>query len=589
MFNFKDFKKIEESKGSVVMEHPKGHAITVVLKSLPKIQQEQLKRLPIHLKDGGKVKKSKEKLDDKERKNFDDGGETTAPVDTSNMTQDQIDRAPAMEPAQQQVDNPPIPTAPQLNADTNTTPEQPPDPYSQYRAQNEAEYLKSLNNAQKDSQDNINELHQHTQDFDDWMKQNPLNEKHFMESRSTGSKVSNAIGLALGGLSTPFTGQPNPAMDFLNKQIDRDIDAQKTRIGQHKTVYEAWHQLYPDQVIANNLTRATALENLNHKVIMGAADLGTAQAYQRGQQIGVNIQGAKNQLINNAAGQLGGIRNGTIQPQPDPKLTPVPQGQPGTSNQQVPIPGHPLTAEQKAAGYTVDENGGIQSPDASGKSADKHADFWKQVPQDTYEDTHIMPHNSEQLRISAKYNPQSDFAKVDEEYGKARQAEKSLDEVARLFPRLHDHATVLGSVTGAAPEALGTIGGIGGAIIGKGLGAASKIPGGGIAGASAGAYAGEKGGHALGEGVQAMARWASQDVRQWEADKAALTKIVAVALKGTNISSDQIQDVINHNTPGLNDTPATYKEKLDNVRNFIKNNTSTGYLEPVGLTMKKRK
>lgn len=54
-----------------------------------------------------------------------------------------------------------------------------------------------------------------------------VNPDHFWETRSTGQKVSAAIGLILGGIGAGLTKGPNYAMDVINKAIDRDMEAQK--------------------------------------------------------------------------------------------------------------------------------------------------------------------------------------------------------------------------------------------------------------------------------------------------------------------------------------------------------------------------
>lgn len=43
--NFKEWEKVSEDNKTVTLKHPKGHQMTIALKGLPKIQQEQLKRL----------------------------------------------------------------------------------------------------------------------------------------------------------------------------------------------------------------------------------------------------------------------------------------------------------------------------------------------------------------------------------------------------------------------------------------------------------------------------------------------------------------------------------------------------------------
>lgn len=132
--------------------------------------------------------------------------------------------------------------------------------------------------AQRD-QNNFNELKRHTDEFKQYMTVNPINPNHYMESMGIGRKVSTAIGLFLGGLGggIAHTGG-NVALDYLNNQISRDIDAQKARADQQKTIFGAYKDLYGDANIATNLTKVSLNDIYSHKMQMTAAQLGTAQA-----------------------------------------------------------------------------------------------------------------------------------------------------------------------------------------------------------------------------------------------------------------------------------------------------------------------
>ena len=69
-----------------------------------------------------------------------------------------------------------------------------------------------------------------------------------------------AIGLFLGGIGGGLTGQGNPAMDFLNKQIDRDIEAQKADLGNKKTLLEANLRQFGNLRDATDMTRIQQTE-----------------------------------------------------------------------------------------------------------------------------------------------------------------------------------------------------------------------------------------------------------------------------------------------------------------------------------------
>lgn len=72
-----------------------------------------------------------------------------------------------------------------------------------------------------------------------WLKDNPLyaNRANPFASKNVGNKIAAALSVMVGGLSQGLTGaQSNPAMDVINKIIDRDIDEQKAKIGSKQTM-----------------------------------------------------------------------------------------------------------------------------------------------------------------------------------------------------------------------------------------------------------------------------------------------------------------------------------------------------------------
>lgn len=148
---------------------------------------------------------------------------------------------------------------------------------------------------------NTQDFQAHQQQFMKDYMNNHINPKSYMQSMDSGQKVATAIGLFLGGLSTPFTHQGNPAMDFLNKQIDRDIEAQQSKIGQQKTLLEANQGLYHDQVLANNATRMNLNDIYAHKIQQAAAQQGTPQAKAKADAASANFALQNNNLLQQSA------------------------------------------------------------------------------------------------------------------------------------------------------------------------------------------------------------------------------------------------------------------------------------------------
>jgi len=154
---------------------------------------------------------------------------------------------------------------------------------------NQAAYAKSQADIQQkevaDREDLQKTFQQNTQDFQDQQKQfmndymnNHIDPNHYLENMNTGQKIATGIGLFLGGWSSAYTHQGNPALDYLNKQIDRDIQGQQNRIDQQKTLLGANQALYHDQLLGNNATRINMNDIYDHKIQLAANNLGTPMA-----------------------------------------------------------------------------------------------------------------------------------------------------------------------------------------------------------------------------------------------------------------------------------------------------------------------
>lgn len=150
--------------------------------------------------------------------------------------------------------------------------------------------LEDTDSLNRGFQANYRKFLQDDETFRNDYSKNHINSNHYLENMGTGEKVTTAIGLLLGGFSSAFTHQGNPAMDFLNKQIDRDISAQQSRIDQQKTLLGANRERFHDQVMQVNQTHINMNDMLAHKIQLAAAQQGTAQAKQ-------NADAATSQLM----------------------------------------------------------------------------------------------------------------------------------------------------------------------------------------------------------------------------------------------------------------------------------------------------
>lgn len=66
-----------------------------------------------------------------------------------------------------------------------------------------------------------------------------IDANRMFSNMSGAGKVSTAIGLLLGGIGSALQGGPNVALEFMNKQIDRDIEAQRMEMGKKQNMLSA--------------------------------------------------------------------------------------------------------------------------------------------------------------------------------------------------------------------------------------------------------------------------------------------------------------------------------------------------------------
>lgn len=130
--------------------------------------------------------------------------------------------------------------------------------------------------AQND-QNRYNELKGHADDLSRDMQF--INPNHYMESKSTLGRVATAMGLFLGGLGggIAHTGG-NAALDYLSRQIDRDIDSQKANNEKRKTIYGAYKELYGEGNTASNMTKVSMNNLYDGQMKELAAKMATPRA-----------------------------------------------------------------------------------------------------------------------------------------------------------------------------------------------------------------------------------------------------------------------------------------------------------------------
>ncbi len=110
-----------------------------------------------------------------------------------------------------------------------------------------------------------------------------INPSRYMSSMSTENKIASGIGLILGGIGSGISGGPNMALDFLNKQIDRDIEGQKAEMNKKENLVNLYSKMLGNEregaVMASNaLAHITA-----NKILAAGAASNDQMVRQRAQ------------------------------------------------------------------------------------------------------------------------------------------------------------------------------------------------------------------------------------------------------------------------------------------------------------------
>lgn len=291
----KGFKKIGQSDSHTIFQHEDGHILHVANSAVDKSKRNEMKRIPI-------------KSQSEARIGYADGGTVL----------DEMTPEGANFPA---YDGPEMPLDPNLstplpqqsvNQRVNAPPQQPmqQDQFSNIPGYNEekqaANYQQQLDSANAESQSKMFQQERNAQQhlYDTYQKKmqetgtaldqmmadakaQHIEPNHYLDSMSSGKKVTTAIGLLLGGMGA---GADNPALAFLNKQIDRDLEAQKANASNKHNLYTALQQQYGHDVAASNMFRLFRAD-------MMANEMGKLAATAKNPQAKINALNASSALM----------------------------------------------------------------------------------------------------------------------------------------------------------------------------------------------------------------------------------------------------------------------------------------------------
>jgi len=183
------------------------------------------------------------------------------------------------------------------------------------RAQAQAleQNAQSLQQAQQTYQDHFNTLDQERQNFQQDVMNEHIDPNHYLNSKGTLGKISTGIGLILGGIGGGLTHQQNPALQFLNDNINRDIQAQQAELGKRENLLSANMRQFGNLRDATDMTRMMQNDIVSMKLKQAAAQAADPLAKARAQQAAGNLDMSTAQIQGQMAMRrtmLQGVNNG---------------------------------------------------------------------------------------------------------------------------------------------------------------------------------------------------------------------------------------------------------------------------------------
>ncbi len=162
------------------------------------------------------------------------------------------------------------------------------------------------------------ELNKERQAFMADMKNQHIDPSHYLSSMGVMGKIGTAIGLILGGLGAADGSGRNPASDFLDHQIDRDIDAQKANLGKQNSLLEANMQQFKNMRDATDMTRVMQSDIVSNQLKEAAAKasgpMAKAKALQAAGQLDTQSAATLSQIAMRKT-LLSGMQAGQIPPE----------------------------------------------------------------------------------------------------------------------------------------------------------------------------------------------------------------------------------------------------------------------------------
>lgn len=112
-----------------------------------------------------------------------------------------------------------------------------------------------------------------------------IDPNRFWNTRTTGQKITAALGMILGGAGAGVTGQPNYAIQAIDKAIDRDLESQKLEMGKKETLLGYYMQQGHQLMAAHQLAKADYMDITSAQLMKAASQGGGQKAAAVAQQL----------------------------------------------------------------------------------------------------------------------------------------------------------------------------------------------------------------------------------------------------------------------------------------------------------------
>lgn len=328
----------------------------------------------------------------------------------------------------------------------------------------------------------------------------PETYKDLFAKKDTLGKIGTIFGMLVGG---GLRGS-NVAVDMMDKEIQRDLDAQKASASNAHSYLS---------LVQNNPVLASQVKKLG----ADTKAVNQATAYTAMMQTSFHDQLARVSKM-----PPGPQKDAAMQ-----ALQAVYQG----------LAGKVVNAHDAASAMTPSQGQEQVSQPGAAPQGDSIAP--------------LLHSGASKMMQGAQFSPimEKDYPQIREQFTQAQQADKALANLKNNFDSMTSNATNAGRTEQEFDNAFGDIPLIGGAL--------NALP-------------------------KAVAE-SEQETRQYKQVQKALQSDIVNALKGTNISGDEIKDIVHKTSPVKGDSPEQIRAKRDTLEGFIKRSVPTSMLEKYHL------